>query len=36
MIIERHSGELSVSPAHVRGSIFRIVLPIFGRDELIA
>jgi signal transduction histidine kinase len=36
MIIERHSGELSVSPAHARGSIFRIVLPIFGRDELIA
>jgi two-component system, NtrC family, sensor kinase len=28
MIIERHSGELSVSPAHSRGSIFRIVLPI--------
>jgi signal transduction histidine kinase len=36
MIIERHSGELSVSPAHARGSIFRIVLPIFGRDEIIA
>jgi signal transduction histidine kinase len=36
MIIERHSGELSVSPAHPRGSIFRIVLPIFGRDEIIA
>jgi signal transduction histidine kinase len=33
MIIERHSGELSVSPAHSRGSIFRIVLPIFTRDE---
>jgi two-component system, NtrC family, sensor kinase len=29
MIIERHSGELSVSPAHPRGSIFHIVLPIF-------
>jgi signal transduction histidine kinase len=28
MIIERHSGELSVSPAHPRGSIFHIVLPI--------
>jgi len=28
MIIERHSGELSVSRAHPRGSIFRIVLPI--------
>jgi signal transduction histidine kinase len=36
MIIERHSGELSVSPAHPRGSIFRILLPIFGREELIA
>ena len=28
MIIERHSGELSVSPAYPRGSIFHIVLPI--------
>jgi signal transduction histidine kinase len=28
MIIERHSGQLSVSPAHPRGSIFHIVLPI--------
>jgi anti-sigma regulatory factor (Ser/Thr protein kinase) len=36
MIIERHSGELSVSPAHPRGSIFRIVLPIFARDKKIA
>ena len=36
MIIERHSGELSVSPAHPRGSIFRIVLPIFAHDEKIA
>jgi two-component system, NtrC family, sensor kinase len=35
MIIERHSGELSVSPVHPRGSIFRIVLPIFSRDEVI-
>jgi signal transduction histidine kinase len=30
MIIERHSGELSASPAHPRGSIFRIVLPILA------
>jgi signal transduction histidine kinase len=36
MIIERHSGELSVSTAHPRGSIFRIVLPIFARDKEIA
>jgi signal transduction histidine kinase len=36
MIIERHSGELSVSPAHPRGSMFRIVLPIFARDKEIA
>ncbi|MFY9841403.1 MAG: GAF domain-containing protein [Xanthobacteraceae bacterium] len=28
MIIERHSGELTVSPVHPRGSIFRIILPI--------
>jgi signal transduction histidine kinase len=28
MIIERHSGELSVSPAYPRGSIFHIMLPI--------
>jgi two-component system, NtrC family, sensor kinase len=28
MIIERHSGELSVSPAQPRGSIFHIALPI--------
>jgi signal transduction histidine kinase len=33
MIIERHSGELSVSPAYPRGSIFRIVLPIFTHDD---
>jgi signal transduction histidine kinase len=33
MIIERHSGELSVSPAYPRGSIFRIVLPIFAHDD---
>jgi len=35
MIIERHSGELSVSSAHPRGSIFRIVLPILLADEVI-
>jgi signal transduction histidine kinase len=28
MIIDRHSGELSVLPADPRGSIFRIALPI--------
>jgi C4-dicarboxylate-specific signal transduction histidine kinase len=28
MIIGRHSGELTVSPAHPRGSSFRIALPI--------
>jgi signal transduction histidine kinase len=28
MIIVRHSGELTASPAHPRGSIFRIALPI--------
>ncbi len=33
MIIERHSGELSASAAHPRGSIFRIALPI-GRDAV--
>ena len=33
MIIERHSGELSVSPAYPHGSIFRIVLPIFAHDD---
>ena len=27
MIVERHEGQLSVSPADPRGSIFRIVLP---------
>jgi signal transduction histidine kinase len=36
MIIERHSGKLSVSPAHPRGSIFCIVFPIYARDEAIA
>jgi signal transduction histidine kinase len=28
MIIGRHRGELTASPAHPRGSIFRVVLPI--------
>jgi signal transduction histidine kinase len=28
MIIERHGGQLSVSPAQPRGSIFRVVLPV--------
>jgi len=32
MIIERHGGQLSVSPAQPRGSIFRVVLPV-GRPE---
>jgi signal transduction histidine kinase len=32
MIIERHGGELSASPAQPRGSIFRVVLPV-GRPE---
>jgi C4-dicarboxylate-specific signal transduction histidine kinase len=27
MIIERHAGQLSASPAHPRGCIFRLVLP---------
>src|SRR5262249_50076472 len=27
MIIERHAGELSASPAHPRGAIFQVVLP---------
>jgi two-component system NtrC family sensor kinase len=27
MIIERHAGQLSVAPAHPRGSVFQIVLP---------
>jgi signal transduction histidine kinase len=35
MIIERHSGELSASPAHPRGSIFRLVLPILPSGEVI-
>ena len=28
MIIGRHRGELTVSPTHPRGSIFRVILPI--------
>ncbi len=28
MIIERHGGELSASPAHPRGAVFRVVLPV--------
>jgi signal transduction histidine kinase len=32
MIVERHGGQLSVSPAEPRGSIFRLVLPI-GRPS---
>ena len=27
IIIDRHSGQLSVSPAHPRGAVFRMVLP---------
>lgn len=30
MIVERHAGQLSTSPAHPRGSIFRVVLPVGG------
>jgi signal transduction histidine kinase len=29
MIIERHGGQLSVSPAQPRGSIFQVVLPVW-------
>jgi signal transduction histidine kinase len=28
MIVQRHSGQLSAAPAHPRGSIFRVVLPL--------
>jgi C4-dicarboxylate-specific signal transduction histidine kinase len=35
MIIGRHSGELTVSPAHPRGSIFRVALPILPANEMI-
>jgi len=30
MIIERHAGQLSTSPAQPRGSVFRVVLPVGG------
>jgi signal transduction histidine kinase len=33
MIIERHEGQLSAAPAHPRGSIFRLVLPV-GRTSV--
>jgi signal transduction histidine kinase len=33
MIIDRHSGELTALPAHPRGSIFRIALPICPRPD---
>ena len=32
MIVQRHSGQLSAAPAHPRGSIFRVVLPMEQRD----
>lgn len=32
MIVERHGGQLSASPAQPRGSIFRLVLPV-GRSS---
>jgi C4-dicarboxylate-specific signal transduction histidine kinase len=32
MIIERHAGQLSAAPAHPRGCIFRLVLPIGQAD----
>jgi signal transduction histidine kinase len=35
MIIVRHSGELTASPAHPRGSIFRIGLPILAGRKMI-
>ncbi len=28
MIIERHAGQLSASPAHPRGTIFQVILPV--------
>jgi len=31
MIVERHEGELSVSPAHPHGVVFQIVLPTNGQ-----
>jgi signal transduction histidine kinase len=30
MIIERHEGQLSASPAHPRGSVFKVILPAGG------
>jgi signal transduction histidine kinase len=33
MIIERHGGQLSVSPAEPRGSIFQVVLPVGSRED---
>jgi signal transduction histidine kinase len=35
MIIERHGGQLSVSPAQPRGSIFQVVLPVAGPESRI-
>jgi signal transduction histidine kinase len=32
MIIQRHSGQLSAAPAHPRGAIFRVVLPLQQRN----
>jgi signal transduction histidine kinase len=32
MIVQRHSGQLSAAPAHPRGSIFQVVLPLAQRD----
>ena len=31
MIIQRHAGNISASPAHPRGAVFQIVLPSLGR-----
>jgi two-component system sensor histidine kinase CiaH len=32
MIVQRHSGQLSATPAHPRGSIFQVVLPMGQRN----
>jgi signal transduction histidine kinase len=32
MIVQRHSGQLSAAPAHPRGAIFRVVLPLQRRN----
>ncbi len=32
MIVQRHSGQLSAAPAHPRGSIFRVILPLERHD----